>query len=341
MRLQQEPVEELRAVLDTIEAVNKDQAQLFEDKPDVARFFFKDFLSGLTKPLAQNVKVTLAKEEFRLMLGTVPPLLARLLFNNLDNSQAHESLEPIFDHKSRLYQYHYQSTENSILTQSQAAKESLSDEERSWRESLKEGSQLEAIKIDPGLKCKCWATCTVQSVSKGKVRIKFIEESKTCDRDVDLWGPEIAPCGERSKEDDDFRTNMAIGQRVDCFDGTGLWYAATILAREVKEYQGEQLKQVQIAFRVPHPDGDKTDKAGNKYFGWEEYYDEWMTERSARIAPYQKHTTETLENQTSAAQNANPSATKSEDVKTLQVDDSMDLLVGQVEGQRIFAVQRK
>ena len=81
--------------------------------------------------------------------------------------------------------------------------------------------------------------------------------------------------------------------------------------------------------------------SGNKYFGWEEYYDEWMTERSARIAPYQKHTTETLENQTSAAQNANPSAAKSEDVKTLQVDDSMDLLVDRVEGQRIFAVQRK
>ncbi len=110
----------------------------------------------------------------------------------------------------------------------------------------------------------------------------------------------------------------------------------------MKEFQGEQLKQVQIAFRVPHPDGDKTDKAGNKYFGWEEYYDEWMTERSARIAPYQKHTTDSLENQTSAAQNANPSATKaSEDVKTLQVDDSMDHLVDQIEGQRIFAVQRK
>lgn len=329
-------------MLDTVEAVSKDQARIFEDKPEVAEFFFKDFLSGLAKTLAQLIKITLAKEEFRVMLGTVPPLLAHILFNNLDNMDVHDSLKCIFDHKSRLYQYHYQSNENSILTQSQAVKENLSEEERSWRESLKEGSQLEAIKVDPGLKCKCWATCTVQSISKGKVRIKFIEESKTCDRDVDLWGPEIAPCGERSKEDDEFRANLAVGQQVDCFDGTGLWYAATILEKQVKEFQGEQLKQVLIAFRVPHPNGDKTDKAGNKYFGWEEEYDEWMTERSSRIAQYQKHTTDSLENQTTAAQNANPSAAKaSEDVKTLVVDDSMDHLVDQIEGQRIFAVQRK
>lgn len=93
---------------------------------------------------------------------------------------------------------------------------------------------------------------------------------------------------------------------------------------------------------MPHPDGDKTDKAGNKYFGWEEDYDEWMPERSSRIAPYQKHTTDALEHQTSAAQNANPSAAKtSDEVKGPLVDDSMDHLVDQVEGQRIFAVQRK
>jgi len=98
------------------------------------------------------------------MLGRLPPLLARLLYNNLDKLDAHDSLKSIFDHKSRLYQNHYQSTENAILTQSQAAKEHLSDEERSWRESLKEGSQIEAIKIDPALQCKCWATCIVQSV---------------------------------------------------------------------------------------------------------------------------------------------------------------------------------
>lgn len=84
---------------------------------------------------------------------------------------------------------------------------------------------------------------------------------------------------------------------------------------------------------MPHPDGDKTDKQGNKYFGWEEEFDEWMPARSARIAPYQKYTTDSLENQTSAAQNANPSSNKTtDDVKGTLVDDGMDALVEQIEG---------
>ena len=163
------------------------------------------------KALTGLIKSALNKEEFRAMIASLPPLLARLLYNNIDNMELHDSLACVFDHKSRIYQNHFQSTENAILTQSAAAKESLSDEERTWRESLKEGSQIEAIKIDPALQCKCWATCVVQSISANKVRVKFLEESKTCDRDVEMWGPELAPCGERSKEDDDFRTNLAIG----------------------------------------------------------------------------------------------------------------------------------
>ena len=177
----------------------------------------------------------------------------------------------------------------------------MTDEEKEWRESLKVGDQSEAIKIDPGLKCKCWSLATIMSIQNQKLRIKFKEDSKTCDRDVELWGPEIAPCGERSKEDEDFRASITVGMRVDCFDGTGYWYAAIISKREVREFQGEKLDHVEIAFRVPHPNGDKTDKQGNKYFGWEEEFDEWMPERSARIAPYQKYTTDALENQTSAA----------------------------------------
>jgi len=289
------------------------------------------------------IKINLNKEEFKALLPKVPRLLARLLYDNVDNLELLDGMKAIFDHNSRLYQHHHLSPENSILTQSPAAHEHLTEEERAWRASLKEGSELEAIKIDPELKCKCWARCIVTSVaSKAKLRIKFPEESKTCDRDVDLWGPEIAPRGERSQEDDEFRKGLVVGSRVDCYDGTKFWYASSIRAREVRDFQGESLMHAQIAFRVPHPDGDKVDKEGTRYMGWEECYDEWMTERSARLAPYQKHTTEALENQTSAAQNgANAAAGASGEAKTHGVDDSLDHLVDQIEGQRIFAVQRK
>ena len=38
-----------------------------------------------------------------------------------------------------------------------------------------------------------------------------------------------------------------------------------------------------IAYRVNHPMGDKKDPDGNKYFGWEPTYDEWIPLYSAKI----------------------------------------------------------
>jgi hypothetical protein len=40
-----------------------------------------------------------------------------------------------------------------------------------------------------------------------------------------------------------------------------------------------------IAYRVNHPMGDKKDQDGNKYFGWEPTYDEWIPLYSAKIRP--------------------------------------------------------
>jgi len=84
----------------------------------------------------------------------------------------------------------------------------------------------------------------------------------------------------------------------------------------------------QIAFRISHPEGDKTDAAGNRFFGWDDQCDEWLPLYSARIQRYQKHTGDGLEDQTSAAQNSG-STTKNvvADSQNQGVDDSMDLLV--------------
>lgn len=81
-----------------------------------------------------------------------------------------------------------------------------------------------------------------------------------------------------------------------------------MLQKEVKDYQNEQIEQVQIAFRVYDPNGEKTDKQGKKYFGYEEDFDEWIPLKSARLAPHHQHTDDSVENLTIAAQNANPAA---------------------------------
>lgn len=44
-------MEELRAVIEAMEAVAKDQARVFEGKADVEEFFFKEFLPTVAKAL--------------------------------------------------------------------------------------------------------------------------------------------------------------------------------------------------------------------------------------------------------------------------------------------------
>ena len=89
-----------------------------KDKADLETFFFKEWLEGVLKTLATLIKISLNKDEFRVMIPQIPPLVAEILYNNIDKKDVHEAVACIFDFKSRLYQYHYLSSENAILTQS-------------------------------------------------------------------------------------------------------------------------------------------------------------------------------------------------------------------------------
>lgn len=60
--------------------------------------------------------------------------------------------------------------------------------------------------------------------------------------------------------------------------------------------KGTKVPAVKIAFRMNHPDGDCTDTQGNKFYGWNDTFDEWINLYSARIAPYKQHTGEGFAN---------------------------------------------
>ena len=62
---------------------------------------------------------------------------------------------------------------------------------------------------------------------------------------------------------------------------------------------------VNIAFRIYHPDGDKKDKNGEKFFGWDETFDEWFPLYSSRIAKFNTHTGDNVDHMTTASQNKN------------------------------------
>ena len=86
--------------------------------------------------------------------------------------------------------------------------------------------------------------------------------------------------------DAEWRESLKVGDHVDAFDSTQKWYACTVLGLETREIAGTELKAVQIAWRIEHPEGDKTDSAGKRYFGWDATMDEWLPLYSARIQKY-------------------------------------------------------
>ena len=172
------------------------------------------------------------------------------------------------------------------------------------------------MKIEPMLECRNWSAAVIKQKLAPenpeeaiKVKITFKGDSNVYDRTISINSKDLAPCSEKSsQEDEEFRLSLKVGDNVDVYDSTRFWYASTILNAEDREVNGTKVPMVMIAFRIWHEKGDKTDKQGNKYSGWEEEFDEWITLRSPRITAYQKHTTDSLVNQTAEAQNANPLA---------------------------------
>jgi hypothetical protein len=96
-----------------------------------------------------------------------------------------------------------------------------------------------------------------------------------------------------------------------------------------------------IAFRVYHPDGDKVDKAGVKFFGWDETFDEWLPLYSPRIQKFNTYTSDNIDHMTTVAQNKNTTQKSSSDHSNDQhVEDELDSIVSSVGDKEIFAVQR-
>lgn len=118
---------------------------------------------------------------------------------------------------------------------------------------------------------------------EGKVKVSFPNDTNKSDRELSIHSPELAPLGTHAAGDAEWREGLKVGDHIDAYDSTKQWYACTILALEMKEVAGTEVKSVHIAWRINHPEGDKTDSAGNRFFGWDETNDDWLPLYSARI----------------------------------------------------------
>jgi hypothetical protein len=146
---------------------------------------------------------------------------------------------------------------------------------------------MDALKVDTQYKIQNWGKCVVKSIGEnGRLRLAFKNDGDDCDREVSANSTEIAPLESKTAGDDEWRSGLAVGDKIDCYDTTSLWYASTVIGLDTRELQGKKLPHVNIAFRVSHPQGDKKDKGGDTFFGWDESFDEWLPLYNVGIQKY-------------------------------------------------------
>jgi len=71
-----------------------------------------------------------------------------------------------------------------------------------------------------------------------RVKITFDHDSKMSDRELSLYSKELSLDAQSS---DTWRLEIKQGDKIDCYDSTGFWYASTVNALEVREYQKESI----------------------------------------------------------------------------------------------------
>jgi len=162
----------------------------------------------------------------------------------------------------------------------------LEDPHREWRASLAQGENIDAVKVDMEYDRKCWARANVALIDEEDyLYLEFEEEGTEFDRKVPRQSCEIAPFKSKSG-DDSWREGLESGSFVDVFDTFSTWYNSTIIGKRKRmNDHGTYTTEVNIAYRIYEPSGEKIDEHGS-YRGWSSRYDEWMSARSPRIAPY-------------------------------------------------------
>lgn len=308
---------------------------MFASDPGLKAWFLKDGVEGVSKTLAQLIKIKVNNYAYLELVSKIVLLMAQVAAQNTAEPELFDSIKFLFDHQSRIYKYHFLTEENAILLQIDPA--TYSAEERAWRESLEVGSELDAIKIDPNQKFqKVWSRCQVKSKKADRILVTYYKDLTIFDREISIYSTEIAQPGTQSEEEITWRSQLKAGDNVDCWDSTGFWYASTVMQIQEREFQGAKLEMAYIGYRVLHPDGDKTDDQGNKFYGWEDKYDDWVPLYSACLARYRTYTDGSFRDQTSAAQNSQNTAQKKNEEKG--VEDSLDMSVTHEKEQLIYAV---
>ncbi len=88
-------------------------------------------------------------------------------------------------------------------------------------------------------------------------------------------------------QDYEWRYSLQRGDNIDCMDNEKDWYKSIVLKfRMQTNRDNEKVQEIFVGYRHFHPEGSKTDDDGNKFFGWSDRYDNWISSGDIRVQKY-------------------------------------------------------
>ena len=115
---------------------------------------------------------------------------------------------------------------------------------QTWRREIEVGGKLD-VQVTTETKMKGWMLGTVTKIIGDIFQIEFLDSSIEYDKNVDRWSTSIAPAGQKTAEDYEWRnTNLrgCVDYEIDAYDGTN-WFAATIFQTKMqKQEDGREIE---------------------------------------------------------------------------------------------------
>ena len=150
-----------------------------------------------------------------------------------------------------------------------------------WRASLSWASWVDAVRVDPidGMRMG-WMHAQITEETGGMFKLDFEHMSEMYSRWLPKDHADIAPYDSKTKTeavDEQWFDELKPGDLLDCRDPYSKWYNATVLAERMSTYG----KEIRVGYRVYVDHGAKMDEDGQRYSGWQEEYDEWLSFFSA------------------------------------------------------------
>lgn len=324
---EEETIPDCNQILQLLRELNQhpNYNEYFGD-PAIKNYFFKEFFLN-------NAKYLIATKNFRNphVLDLSNKILEEIALFWIkaideDHPKLAEAVKNIFDPERAYFKINDQEDIITGIVPSFLA--APSEEHLAWIQSLKEGDNIDCVKMEGQYKKMCWSHAQVVAVSDTHITISYFDEKDELNKELSKTANanEIAPYKKRCT-DYEWRENLNDGDEVDASDTSNVWYNATVLRTRIRKVDEKNIKEIFIGYRVyDEEEGDRYDSEGRKFIGWSSKYDEWFSIANPRIR--QKNSM--------AKKFFMGSSSNNEDVV---LDDANDKIYS-IEGQRIYGLTR-